>query len=498
MTAMSRATSTDLLGGREAPGEAARKRAALELIKCHEQTLRRTARRYSLCADDSEDAYQRALVILLTKAPTEDPLQLIRWMQTVTKHEALAVRRHRERLLGSPGPPNRGDEGADPIQLIPSERAGPADLAERRERAARSREALATLKPQELRALTLLAEGYSYREISRITGWTRTKVNRCLAEGRARFRAVFSSSENGDRCDDLSAALSAFCDGETSAAEAAALREHLRACGSCRATLRTFRAAPPAAAALAPGVAAATLLDRVQGAFAALLSRLPGRSGPAEVAISQAAAGAGTRGAGLALGLKLLAACLGTAGGAAVGLATGVIPAPTEAPDHAAKAPGIARAARGAEAALLAARAPDPGGSASRPGPRDDLPGPGAAEAAGQRAGSAAPAPAPPARKVISAEAPPPAAAPSSLDLRADRSREASYVHGASGLVARSASLAEASLLGGVTDSSSAVSDPPPRSSGETAARSVNAIDLPPPADLGEGDAAGEVAAASR
>ena len=104
MTAIGRATSTDLPGDREAPGEAARKRAALELIKCHEQTLRRTARRYSLCADDAEDAYQRALVILLTKAPTDDPLQLIRWMQTVTKHEALAVRRNRERLLGPPGP----------------------------------------------------------------------------------------------------------------------------------------------------------------------------------------------------------------------------------------------------------------------------------------------------------------------------------------------------------------------------------------------------------
>ena len=61
------------LGDLQAPGEAARKRAALELIKCHEQTLRRTARRYSLCADDADDAYQRALVILLTKAPTEDP-----------------------------------------------------------------------------------------------------------------------------------------------------------------------------------------------------------------------------------------------------------------------------------------------------------------------------------------------------------------------------------------------------------------------------------------
>ena len=35
-----------------------------------------TARRYSLCTEDAEDAYQRALEILLTKAPTRDRSEL--------------------------------------------------------------------------------------------------------------------------------------------------------------------------------------------------------------------------------------------------------------------------------------------------------------------------------------------------------------------------------------------------------------------------------------
>jgi DNA-directed RNA polymerase specialized sigma24 family protein len=56
-----------------------RKRAATELIERHERALRRTARRYSLCADDAEDALQRALEILLRKAPTSDQGELIRW-----------------------------------------------------------------------------------------------------------------------------------------------------------------------------------------------------------------------------------------------------------------------------------------------------------------------------------------------------------------------------------------------------------------------------------
>ena len=48
---------------------AARKRVAVEMLAKHERSLRRTARRYSICADDADDALQRALEILLVKAP---------------------------------------------------------------------------------------------------------------------------------------------------------------------------------------------------------------------------------------------------------------------------------------------------------------------------------------------------------------------------------------------------------------------------------------------
>ena len=62
---------------------------------------------------------------------------------------------------------------SDPIA---SESAGPNEQAASRERVARSREALRALKPQELRALTLKAQGYSYAEIGEITGWTYTRA----------------------------------------------------------------------------------------------------------------------------------------------------------------------------------------------------------------------------------------------------------------------------------------------------------------------------------
>jgi len=345
---------------------AARKRAAVEIVSRHEQSLKRTAQRYSLCAEDAEDAYQRALEILLVKAPTTDVRELIRWTQTVTKHEALAVRRNRERLLGRAAPTGGGSYGTpDWVELIAVEGDGPDERAERREAIARSREALQALRPAELRALTLLAEGYSYSEIGELTGFSRTKVNRCLAEGRERFRNLLSRSEDGSRCRELRPLLSAFCDGEASAGEAAKLREHLRACAPCRATMRAYRAAPRAAAALSPALSALqSLLGRVQEALTELHARLPGRGGGADSAATQVAATAGAHGAGMAAVAKVLTLCAGAAGGIAACVAAGGPPPPLGvSPDRATEPPAIERRAdrsAGAPASEAPAHEPTP------------------------------------------------------------------------------------------------------------------------------------------
>ena len=302
--------------------DAARKRAAVEMIARHEHSLKRTARRFSLDAEDADDAYQRALEIVLTKAPTTDARELIRWTQTVTRHEAMAVRESRERLLGSHSP----REGApDPLASIPAEGSGPGEQTERREAVARTREALQALKPAELRALSLLASGYSYAEIGEITGFSRTKINRVLAEGRNRFRALLSSSEDGSRCRELGPLLSAFCDGEASPGDAATVREHLRACARCRSTMRAYRAAPRIAAALAPAFPPSrSLFERAHDALAGLASRLPGVGGSADSAAQMTVAG----GTGVAALAKLLVVCVGAAGGAAACVVTGVLPDP--------------------------------------------------------------------------------------------------------------------------------------------------------------------------
>jgi RNA polymerase sigma factor (sigma-70 family) len=164
-----------------------RRLAAARLVAAHDAALRRTARRHSLCGADAEDAYQRALLVALRKAPEIGPAALARWMHAVVRNEARAVRRASERSLGGPA---SGRPGAREVALaaVPSEDSEPFEVAQSRERVVRTARALATLKPQERRALALLAAGLSYAEIGELTGWSYTKVNRCLAEGRSALR----------------------------------------------------------------------------------------------------------------------------------------------------------------------------------------------------------------------------------------------------------------------------------------------------------------------
>ena len=185
----------------EATGSSARARpsaqqlfaAVVDLVSSGQSAaaFKRTARRYSLCPEDAEDAYQRALEILITKAPTDDPEQLRPWLQTVIKHEALAVRRQRERLLPA---------GEDPMPELAETSRGPDEEASERERAIRTAQALGGLKQSEVQCMLLKALGYSYDEIAERTGFSWTKVNRSLTEGRRSFLDRFQQIETGRHC----------------------------------------------------------------------------------------------------------------------------------------------------------------------------------------------------------------------------------------------------------------------------------------------------------
>lgn len=228
-------------------------RAAVELVSTGSGAFKSTARRYSLCSADAEDAYQRSLEILITSAPTPDRVELTPWLHTVIKHEALAIRRQRERILpaGEHCEPGPGQAGRSPEEEAPG-----------RERARRTAEALSQLKPNEVQCLLLKAVGYSYDEISLKTGFSWTKVNRSLSEGRKRFFDHFAQIESGQRCGRFRSLLSAASDGEATPEQERWLKTHLRACASCRAALRDYRALPAQVGELLPP---AVLLPALHG-----------------------------------------------------------------------------------------------------------------------------------------------------------------------------------------------------------------------------------------
>ena len=227
--------------------------AALRLIERHGAAVLRAARRWSLTPEDAEDAYQRGLEILLTKAPAIPDRELLPWLKTVVKHEAFALRRGRERA----GLAAADFEEPGPEAPVWGASVSAHEHVERHERLRVGAEALGQLKPQEVRCLLLLAQGHSYKQIQEITGWTYTKVNRCVSEGRRSFRRRVAGIESGAECDRLAPLLSAFVDGEATAGELALLRPHLRGCLSCRATVRDYRSTPARVAALVPPAALA-------------------------------------------------------------------------------------------------------------------------------------------------------------------------------------------------------------------------------------------------
>ncbi len=244
--------TNDSAGASPAPARRSAEQAerlVLELIAEHADSLLRVARRYSLCADDAQDAYQRTLELLMRHAHRLDAERAGGWLHTVVKREAVAVNTSRRKLVGG------DDLDLDTIEVRTA--PSPEDRVLAFERVSRSAEALQRLKPQEVRALWLKAMGNSYQEICETTGWTYTKVNRCLAEGRKSFLARYAGIEAGEECERWGPSLSAMVDGEATAEQLLELRPHLRNCGACRATVRELRGSSAPLVAIFPSGGAA-------------------------------------------------------------------------------------------------------------------------------------------------------------------------------------------------------------------------------------------------
>jgi RNA polymerase sigma factor (sigma-70 family) len=246
----------------------AAERLVIELATRHAESLLRVARRYSYCADDAHDAYQRTMEILVRHAHRLDAKRAGGWLHTVVKHEALAVRAQRQRHVGG--------EDVDLDRLENRTAASPEERVIGLDQVGRAAEALRRLKPQEAQAMWLKAAGNSYAEICERTGWTYTKVNRCLAEGRRSFLQRYAGIESGEECRRWAPVLSAIVDGEADAEQVVQARVHIRNCASCRATLRQLHLAEGALALLVPaaGFAAVDAPGGSAEVSAGALSRL--------------------------------------------------------------------------------------------------------------------------------------------------------------------------------------------------------------------------------
>lgn len=178
-------------------------------------------------------------------------------MKVVVRHEAMAVRRVRSESVGSDDVDFdlRADEDLRPVE----------DRLFGVERSARSAEALRRLKPDEATALMLKAEGLSYAEIGARHGWTHTKTNRAITEGRRRFLRVYEALEAKDACAPFASSLLELARGSASAETVMALRPHLRHCSACRAEVRELRGGRRRVAAWLPLPVAVWLAGRGHG-----------------------------------------------------------------------------------------------------------------------------------------------------------------------------------------------------------------------------------------
>ena len=314
-----------------------------ELLAQHERTLMRVARHWSNGHHDALDAYQRALEIYIRRVGTLDPATELAWLKVVVKHEALAIRRQHTETLSVDDIDQSGNARAIDEQR-PVE-----DLLAGRERVQRSAEALRHLKPDEARALMLKAEGLSYLEIATKLGWTYTKVNRCITEGRARFLTAYAAIETGTECERFAPTLTALAEGSASAGALIGLRPHIRHCAHCRATIRRLHATRLGrfgALFPMPALVAATHWVRVRLGRAESREPAPGdpmpglhhealpRTGDALAGLKQHAAGAYARAldpaplAGIRPGAAVaaVAGCLALGGGATYCVKEGVGP----------------------------------------------------------------------------------------------------------------------------------------------------------------------------
>ncbi|HEX4306489.1 MAG TPA: RNA polymerase sigma factor [Solirubrobacterales bacterium] len=151
-------------------------RLATELYTARRSFLLGVARRHASCEDDAEEALQEAFAEFLAGYDPSGGAPPLPWLVTVTKRACWRAKEKRGVCL-------------EPATLAGMVVGDVPDQAARVAGRDEARRRLGALKRDERRALVLHAAGFTYPEIGERSGWTHTKVNRCLYEGRKALRA---------------------------------------------------------------------------------------------------------------------------------------------------------------------------------------------------------------------------------------------------------------------------------------------------------------------
>lgn len=147
----------------------------LEAVGRFEGPLTLYASRLLGDADRARDVVQDTFLKLCAQRREEIGDRLAEWLFTVCRNRALDVLRKEGRMTRL---------GDDQVQTCRSPEPDPSDTLERRESAARALELLEGLPPSQREVIRLkFQNGFSYREISRISGHSISNVGFLIHTG---------------------------------------------------------------------------------------------------------------------------------------------------------------------------------------------------------------------------------------------------------------------------------------------------------------------------
>jgi RNA polymerase sigma factor (sigma-70 family) len=159
---------------------------ATELYTERHDYLLAIARRNAHTEADAAEALQEAFASFIAKFDPNRGAPPLAWLTLTLKRQCWRQRReaHLDRHFGQEAQTGREELGSF-LEALHSLELDPAERVIEREE---GRRRLRRLKPNERTALGMRAAGLSYKEIGERRGWTYTKVNRCISEGRTALR----------------------------------------------------------------------------------------------------------------------------------------------------------------------------------------------------------------------------------------------------------------------------------------------------------------------